>query len=109
MAVTTTINLVAGGSTDEIVVEDQNGNNLPVANITWGPVSDPNVTITPAADGIGFVFAASAAAPTETLGVTATYNGPGNPNPVVSPTLNVIVTAAAPSVTALQFNEISGA
>lgn len=108
MSITTTINLQAGGSADEIVVEDQNGNNLPVANIAWSALSDPNVTITPAADGLGFNFSAAAVAPGETLTTQATYTGPGNPSPVAGPTLNIVVTAAAPTVTALQYNEISG-
>jgi hypothetical protein len=111
MAVVTTINLVGGGSLDEIVVQDQNGNNIAPALITWTPSTDPNVTVVADADASGFDFAAAAAVAAESLSFTATYNGPGNPGPVVGPALTVNVTAAPPpppSVTALQYNEAKG-
>lgn len=111
MALVTTINLTAGGSTDEIVVQDQNQTNIPPANITWAPFSDPNVTVIPGPDGVGFIFAAAAAAPAESVQTMATYNGPGNPGAVMGGPLTVNVAAAAPpspTVTSLQYNEISG-
>jgi hypothetical protein len=109
MAIVTAINLTAGGSTDEIVVEDQTGNPIPPANISWTALSDNNVTVSAGPDGEGFVFAAAAAAATETLMTHATYMGPGNPIPVTGPVLTINVTAAlAPSITALQYDETSG-
>lgn len=111
MALVTTINLTAGGSTDEIVVQDQGGSNVPPANINWAPFSDSNVTVAPGPDGIGFVFAAAAAAAAGSFMSTATYTGPGNPGPVMGPVLTVNVAAASPpppTVTSLQYNEISG-
>jgi hypothetical protein len=111
VAVVTDINLTAGGSTDEIVVEDQNGNPLPPSNISWAPFSDPNVTVAPSSDGSGFVFSAAAAAIAESLQTTATYSGPGNPGSVQGPVLTVNVASAPPplpTVTALQYDETQG-
>jgi hypothetical protein len=118
LSVTSTINLVAGGSADEVVVEDTASppDNLAVADITWAPGSpaDPNVTVAPAADGTGFNFTAGAAAAAGSYPFVATYKGPGTPSNPSSPdvtvmgTLMVVVQAAAAVVTALQFNELTG-
>jgi len=107
MPVVTTINLTAGDPAGrKIVVEDQNSNSLPVANIAWAGGLPSDVTVSPAADGISFLFLAAASAPAGTVSTSATYTGPGNPNPVAGPMLNIIVASAAPTVTGLQYNDI---
>jgi hypothetical protein len=112
VAVVTTINLTAGGPSDEVVVQSQPtatspAVNLPVADITWSGITDPAVTVAPAADGIGFDFTAGEAAATESLTAVASYSGPGASAPVTA-SLAINVTAAVAPVTALQFDEISG-
>lgn len=108
MAITTNINLNAGGVDDEIVVRDQNGNAIPPQFITWSAPTDPNVTVAPDSDTQGFDFIAADAAAAGSVTAVATYNGPGNPSPVVGPVLTINVTAAPPSVTALQYDEVKG-
>ncbi len=106
MALVTAINLSIGGTSDEVVVEDQNGNALPVANITWGAPPE-GVTISLDTDGVGFDFLAGASAVAGSFAVAATYSGPGNPAPVVG-SLTVNVMAAPPTITSLEFDEKRG-
>lgn len=102
---TTTINLTAGSGTDEIVVQDQAGNNLPPANITWENVP-AGLAATPAADGMGFTFSADTSMAAGTYSTGAIYSGPRAATPITGPTLTVNVTEP---VTALQYDEVSGA
>ena len=115
MGIVTSINLTAGGSSDEIVVEDENDAALPQSTITWltsvGESSPANLTVAAATDGSGFTFTAGAAAPTEAVTVTATWTDPaGVAAAVTSGPLTVNITAAVVSTapTSLQFNEVSG-
>src|SRR5271166_1426241 len=115
MAVTTTINLTAGGTSDQINVENPaTGMALDPSTITWsspvGEAGASDLTITPSADGAGFFFTADPAAPTESPTVFATWNDPAGVAPaVIGPVLTMnITTAAAAPPTALQYNEVSG-
>jgi hypothetical protein len=115
MAVATSINLTAGGTSDQINVEDQNGGALAPATISWsapiGMAGASDLSDVPSSDGMGFTFTASATAPAESVTMSATWTDPtGVSAPVVGPTLTVNITAAAPvAPTALQYNEVSGA
>lgn len=98
MAFITSIDVVQGGASVHVTVDDQSGDALPPANITWGgDVSASGITITP--DATGFLFAAGAGAAAGAVSATATYTGPEAQSPVSgSLTVNVEV-----GVTGLQF------
>lgn len=95
MAVVTSITCIAGGPSVHVTVQDQDGNNLPPAEITWGVFA--GVTI--AADGTGFMFSANVGS-SGSQQATATYNGPLAAGPVVGPDLAVEIVVG---VTALQY------
>ena len=74
-------------------------------------VTTINLTAAGAADGVTWVFTSAEAAVAGSDTTQATYNVPGNPGPVVDPTLTINVAVAVPpppTVTALQYVETVG-
>jgi hypothetical protein len=122
MAIVTAINLVSGGSSDQVNVEglDVNGNVLTLSpsTITWsmpvGEASPTDITVAVSSDGAGFTFSATAGITVaESPTLQATWTDPaGVASPVLGPTLTVNITPAAVVVAtpaSLQYNEVSGA
>jgi len=115
MAIVTSINLTAGGTSDQINVLDQNSAPVAPANLTWsapiGMAGASDLAVVPSSDGMGFTFTSAPTAPAESPTLMATWTDPtGVSAPVVSGLLTVNITAAAPAApTSLQFDEVSGA
>ena len=108
MAVTTTIHIVAGGSTADIVIQDQLGNNLTTSQTAWivQPAASTGVTITAQPDGITWRFAAAVTSPApNTVTAQAVYTPTSGPS---GPVLSIVVAAPPVVVTAIQYNETAG-
>jgi hypothetical protein len=89
----------AGGTSTFTEAPTPAGSVFPAGTtFTWTVDDTADITLTPTADGTG-VSAACAASPTGTsynLTCTSSYTPPGAPTPI-SATLNVPITAAAPT------------
>lgn len=111
MAITTTINLVADGtSKDTVVVQGQDGSNLPNSEITWSAPhpTTSGITFFAAADGISTNISAATGTTPGAYTTAPIYTGPRGSGAVTGPTLTINITAPLPAVTSLQINETAG-
>jgi hypothetical protein len=98
MAIVTSINLFIGGPAVHVTVDDQNGNPLSPAFISWMPISGVSIT----ADTTGFLFTATTAPVGFGFPTMAQYMSPGiDAVIVIGPTLTVNIQPTP--VTALEY------
>lgn len=119
MAIVTSINLAAGGSSDGVQYVDSSPTPQPFpgSQVVWsmpiGEASPSDLTVSLASDGFTFNFSAGSGAPTESVNLFATWTDPtGVQSPIVGSPLTVNIAAAvAPPPTFVapgQYSETSG-